>query len=130
MPVSPLAEQNASSRDDGGTRLLLGLCFSFIPRVSSENEIELGLLTSDIPVSCDQPLACLGDQHSLAVPFHLAQSSLGSPELQQPQVAATVQKKLGALSPEMWGEPGLRRLPCWVMVASSFPSRREKSKLG
>lgn len=84
----------------------------------------------DIPVSCDQPLASLEDQHPLAAPFHLAQSSLGSLELQQPQVAATVLKKLGALSPEMWGEPGLRRLPCWVMVASSFPSRREKSKLG
>lgn len=123
-------EQNASSRDDEGTRLLLVPRFSFTPLVCSENEIDLGLPTFDIPASRDQPLASLGDQHSLAAPFHLAQSRLGSPELQQPQVAATVLKKLGALSPEMWGEPGLRRLPCCVMFASSFPSGREKSKLG
>lgn len=122
-------EQNASSRDDRGTRLLLGPRFSFTPLVSSENEIELGLLTFDIPVSHDQPLASLGDQHSSSSSIlHRAgwvHRSCSSPRLQP-----LYWKKLGALSPEMWGEPGLRRLPCCVMFASSFPSGREKSKLG
>lgn len=130
MPVSALARAKCFLQGRWRNRLLLVPRFSFPPLVCSENEIDLGLPTFDIPVSRDQPLASLGDQHSLAAPFHLAQSRLGSPELQQPQVAATVLKKLGALSPEMWGEPGLRRLPCCVMFASSFPSGREKIKLG
>lgn len=108
-----------------GSQCLPGCCWGNTS-LSYPNEVGLGLLTFDIPVSSHQSLTCLG----FPARFHLAQCSLSAPELQEPRVASTVLKKLGALSPEMWGEQGLRRHPRWVMVASSFPSRREKSRLG
>lgn len=70
MPVSALAEQNASSRDGGGTRSLLGLWeWDWVGSPYLWHPCFLW------------PAPCLGDQHSAAAPFHLAQSSLGSPEL-------------------------------------------------
>lgn len=94
----------------------------FIPLVTSEDEVEL-----DIPVCCDQPLTCLGDWHFFFSPCTVQFGFTGAAGVPGCIHCA---EKLGALSPEMWGERGLRRLPCWVMDASFFPSRRERSRLG
>lgn len=121
-------QQIASSMDNGFsalTGLLLGRPRPYTPSVSPWDEVELRPRGFGIPVCCASEPGIL-----CPAPLHLEQGrvrghrSLRSPGL-QPRC-----EKLGALSPEMWGERGRRQLPRWVKSCLLLSQQERKEQVG
>lgn len=134
--MSATGQRIVSSMDDvvfsALTGLLLGQHLPYISSVSSWNEVELRSLNFGIPFCCAQPLTCLGVLHSLPAPFHLEQRTVrfGFTGASGAPGCILCAEKLGALTPEMWGERGRRHLPCWVKGCLLLSQQERKEQVG
>jgi hypothetical protein len=133
--MSTTGQQIASSMDDGGfstlTGLLLGQHLSYIPSVKPWNEVERRPLSFGTPVCCAQPLTCLRAWHSLPAPFHFEHCTFPVHRIfRSPRLHPLCWETWSTFSWDVGRREGGGTSPAGLTVASPFPSRKEKSRLG